>query len=254
MNITIVHFFFILLLAANNLAAKPNSLPIEKITFYTENYPPANYIEHGELKGISIDTIKAIWKHIQIPEQNILLVPWARGYRYLLEQSNSALFTMSRTEARENLFKWVGPMFNSTHVLIAKKSKQYNFTNLGQTFHHSVVAVKGDISEISLLQVGFPADNLAKVMDAKQGFLMMQNDRVDMIALSIHGFYYLVKSLNFDPNEYETVWKVNKIGNYIAFNNQTSDSLIEALQVAFEQIEAERIKIKQKYHLPLEEY
>jgi len=246
--------FLLLLLIVPPLVASSNSLDIDDITYYTENYPPANYIENGELKGISIDTIKAVWKHLNKPEQDILIVPWARGYRFTLEKANSALFTMSRTPAREHLFKWIGPLFNSTHVLIAKKSKNYDFTTLGQVFYHSVVAIEGDISEISLLQVGFPAYNMAKVAEAKQGFLMMQSDRVDMIALSIHGFYHIAKELNFDPNEYEQVWKINKIGNYIAFNKKTPESLIKTFQQAFDEIEPERIKIKQRYELPIEEY
>ena len=82
----------------------------------------------------------------------------------------------------------------------------------------------------------------------------MQSDRVDMIALSIHGFYHLAKELKFDPKEYVQVWKINKIGNYIAFNNKTPDRFISTFQQAFDEIEGERSKIKQRYELPLEEY
>ncbi len=97
-----------------------------------------------------------MWKHLNIPEQDIHLVPWARGYRFTLDKSNTALFTMSKTQPRENLFKWVGPIFNSTHVLIAKKSKHFNFSSLGQAFYQKVATVEGDISEISYNKLAFP--------------------------------------------------------------------------------------------------
>jgi len=259
MKVKIIGLFLFLLLVTNPLVASPiatNKKPVtgESITYYTENYPPANFIENGEPKGISIDTLKALWKHLKKPEQEIFFVPWVRGYRFTLDKSNTALFTMSRTPAREKLFKWVGPLFNSTHVLIAKKSKKLQFSTLGQTFYHKVATVEGDISEISLQQIGFPAYNMAKVAEAKQGFIMMQSDRVDMIALSIHGFYHLAKELNFNPNDYVQVWRINKIGNYIAFNINTPDSVITELQQAFNNIEAERTSIKKRYELPIEEY
>lgn len=238
----------------SSLKASQTSYAIENIIFYTENYPPANYTENGELKGISVDTLKAIWKHLNIEEQEILMVPWARGYRFTLDEKNTALFTMSKTQPRESLFKWVGPIFNSTHVLVAKKSKNFKFSSLGKTFYHSVATVQGDISEISLHEVGFPSSNMAKVSQLKQAFLMMESDRVDMIAVTIHGFAYLAEQLPFDLSDYEQVWLINKTGNYLVFNINTSDEIIQTYQRAFDEISEIRLSIKKAYELPQAEY
>ena len=59
----------------------------ENITFYTENYPPANYLVNDELKGISVDTLRAMWKHLNISEQDIQIVPWSLGYRFTLDKN-----------------------------------------------------------------------------------------------------------------------------------------------------------------------
>ena len=201
MKIYIFTLTIVLLLVSPQLKAFQPSAPLENITFYTENYPPSNYLLDGELQGISVDTIKVIWKHLNIPEQEILIVPWSRGYRFTLERKNTALFTVSKTQPRSKLFKWVGPVFNSTLILIAKKSKQFEFSSLGQVFYYKVATVAGDVSEISLHQVGFPSSNMAAVSQLKQAFLMMQSDRVDMIATSIHGFSHLAKQLNVDIND-----------------------------------------------------
>jgi polar amino acid transport system substrate-binding protein len=226
----------------------------QEITFYTEVYPPANFFENDELKGITVDTLKAIWHELKQPEHHINIVPWVRGYRNTLKNPNSALFTMSRTPPREKLFKWVGPMFNSTHVLITKKSNQFNFSNLNETFKYKVAAVRGDISEISLKQVGFPAQNMATVSELKLAFKMMETGRVDMIVVTIHGFHHLAQQLNFDVTEYENVWQVNKFANYIAFNIKTPDSLITQYQKALDKLSQEHLLIKQKYELAIEEY
>jgi polar amino acid transport system substrate-binding protein len=254
MNKFIFKTIFLFFIVIPQLEAFQSPLPKENITFYSENYPPANYLVNDKLEGISVDTLKAIWKHLNVAEQEIQVVPWSRGYRFTLDKSNTALFTMSKTHPRERLFKWVGPVFNSTHVLIAKKSKRFKFSNLGQIFYHNVAAVQGDISEISLLEVGFPSSNMAKVSQLKQAFLMMESDRVDMIVVSIHGFAYLAKQLGFDENDYEQVWQVNKIGNYFAFNINTPDEIIETYQKAFDDIAKQRLAIKEHYDLPLADY
>jgi len=254
MKTIISKLILLFFLVTPSLKAFQPSSSLENITFYTENYPPANYLVNNQLKGISVDTLKAIWKHMNIPEQEILQVPWARGYRFTLDNKNTALFTMSKTQPRENLFKWVGPIFNSTHVLIAKKTKNFQFSSLGQTFYHKVATVEGDISEISLHQIGFPSSNMATVSSLKQAFLMMESNRVDMIVVSIHGFEHLAKQLNFDANDYEQVWQVNKTGNYLAFNINTSDEVIQTYQRAFDDIAKQRLRIKESYNLPKAEY
>ena len=244
--LTLITLYFFIIC---DVAALQPSSSTEKMTFFTENYPPANYIEHDKLTGISVDTLKALWTHLNIPEQTILLAPWSRGYHFTLEKVNTVLFSMSRTLSREHLFKWVGPIFNSTHVLIAKKSKKYHFTNTEQFYDHSIAAVQDDISEVSLHQMGFPPANIVKVSQLKQAFLMMDADRVDMMFISLHGFAYLTKKLHIDEAEYEPVWQVNKIGNYFAFNLKTPDSVIQTYQKAFDDIAIKRIAIKQKYDL-----
>ncbi|NQZ86609.1 MAG: transporter substrate-binding domain-containing protein [Colwellia sp.] len=254
MNKFILKSIFLFFIMLPQLEAFQSPLLKENITFYTENYPPANYLVNDKLKGISVDTLKAIWKHLNISEQEIQIVPWSRGYRFTLDENNTALFTMSKTQPRESLFKWVGPIFNSTHVLMAKKSKNFHFSTLGKVFYHNVATVEGDIAEISLHEVGFPSSNMATVSQIKQAFLMMQSDRVDMIAISIHGFSYLAKQLGFDEDDYEQVWHVNKIGNYFAFNINTADEVINTYQKAFDDIAKQRLRIKESYELPLAEY
>lgn len=91
---------------------------------------------------------------------------------------------MSKTQPRENLFKWVGPIFHSTNVLIAKKSKNFNF----------------------------------------------------------------------NTNDYEQVWLISKTGNYLEFNINTSDEVIQEYQRAFDDIAKQRLSIKEYYELPQDEY
>lgn len=250
----IVHFVVLFFLVLTQVKAYQQPSSKENITFYTEIYPPANYLVNEELKGITVDTLKAVWQHLNIAEPEIQLVPWTRGYQFTLHKSNTALFTMSKTKPREHLFKWVGPIFHSTQVLMAKKSSKFTFSNQENAFSYTVAAVRGDVSEASLHDINFPKANIATVSTLKQAYILMQSGRVDMVIASIHAFDHLMKQNNFDASAYQQVWQVNKVGNYLAFNIETPDEIISRYQNAFNDIAAQRIKIKVDYDLPQAEY
>jgi len=253
---SILLFFLVLPQLKANQTPSENEpeVEVEQITFYTEIYPPANFLINNKLKGISVDTLKAIWKHLNMNEPEIQLVPWTRGYKFTLDKTNTAIFTMSKTKPRENLFKWVGPIFHSTHILMTKKSNRFVFSNEKDVFSRTVAAVRGDISEISLHHINFPKTNIATVSTLKQAYGLMESGRVDMVIASIHAFDHLMKENKFNANAYEQVWQVNKTGNYLAFNINTPDSIIQAYQQAFEDIAPLRLKIKKNYDLPEAEY
>lgn len=243
--------FCLLLLLTSQVATSAEQ---QNLTFYTELYPPANFMAEGQLQGISVDSLKLMWQHMDMVEQDMIVVPWARGYKNTLSNPNTALFTMSRTEARDPLFKWVGPLFKSVHVLMAKKSSKVKVKHIGDLFNYRVATIRGDISEISLQQIGYPDYNMAKVSDLSRAFYMMQSNKVDMLMVSIHGFEHLTRGMNVDLGDYEKVWTVNTVGNYIAFNINTPDHVIEQYQQALEATAKERIKVKQKYKLSKLEY
>ena len=51
---------------------------------------------------------------------DIAFLPWARAYNLALNNKNVLLFSTTRTEAREALFKGVGPILKSNFVLFAR--------------------------------------------------------------------------------------------------------------------------------------
>lgn len=222
--------------------------------FMAENYPPANFRSEDEIVGVSVDVLHEIWRYLHLPQKKINIVPWARGYLALQKQENTALFTMSRTAERESKFKWVGPVFFSTHVLIAKKEASINITKKDEVFRYSVATIRGDVSERSLKGFDYPDEKITKVTDIKQAFLMLKSDRVDLIMLSIHGFHHIVSSAKESRGDYKIVWQVNKIGNYFAFNKSTPDVLINTYQSAFDAIEDKRLNILESYRIPEEEH
>ena len=82
-----------------------------KLEYLTEEYPPYNYSDpQGQPTGLAVDLLQMIWQHSGVTPQPVRILPWARGYYLLTQKPNVVLFSTARTEAREDLFKWVCPI------------------------------------------------------------------------------------------------------------------------------------------------
>jgi len=239
------------LCSANEIDIK--SLAAET-SYFTEDYAPGNFKSRSKLVGISVDTLKLIWQTLGVAEQPVSVVPWARGYRTVLNSENTMLFSMARTVEREDKFKWVGPIFSSTHVLVAKSSRDFSVEKLEQLFQFRAAALRNDIAEVSIRNMGFPSRNLVQVADLKQAYFMLRSDRVDMMVVSVHGLSHILNKYQESMDKYQLIWQINRVDNYFAFHRDTPEPLIQAFQQAFDAIEEERNEIKRQYNLPAEEF
>ncbi|MBE3666509.1 hypothetical protein BOO35_15645 [Vibrio navarrensis] len=95
---------------------------LEDLAFYSEVYPPANFIKDDAPAGYSVDILieAAKLQGVQITPQKIVIQPWARSYRATLTNNDAVLFSTTRTEHREDLFKWVGPISDIKAVVLAR--------------------------------------------------------------------------------------------------------------------------------------
>jgi polar amino acid transport system substrate-binding protein len=217
------------------------------ITYYSENYPPANYVENDKFIGVSMDTLRLMWKAMGVAEQKIIVVPWARGYKNTLQNKDSMLFTMARTADRENLFVWVGPIYTATHVLLSRTDFQHNINTIEDAFRYPVAAIRNDISEIALINTGFPQTNIAYLNDLNQAMQLLENGRLDLIIISENSIDPIIAENHFAREKFKIVLTVNQHNNYFAFNKDTSSKVIADFKRVFVQLAAERSLIRQRY-------
>ena len=217
------------------------------LTFMTENYPPANYIENGQLKGASVEVLKLIWKQLGIPEQPIQLVPWPRGYDLVQKRKNHVLFSMSRSSSREKLFKWVGPIFVSQHILVGLANNPLPIEKIEDAKQYKIGAIHNDISEISLLELGFPRENIDSRSNIESNILKLVNGRLDLICQSHESYRELSAKYGHDLAEFKVYGVVNTRFNHFAFNRETDDRVVAAYQQALQAIDEQRRQIVKKY-------
>ncbi len=98
-----------------------------ELRIITEIAPPLNYTEDGtetgKLTGQAAEIVKEVQKRIG-DATPIEVMPWARGYSLVQSEPNVMLFSTTRTEAREGLLQWVGPVRAPACQVDSRKSKR----------------------------------------------------------------------------------------------------------------------------------
>lgn len=242
---------FILLFLTLIIALQANQ---NKIDIYTEHYPPYNMSIDQKLSGLSVEILEAMFPFIEIKHNidDILLTNWSRAYSIALKKNNSMVFSTTRTESREKLFKWVGPIIDTQVGIIALKSKKIKINGIKELNNYAIGAVLKDVGETLLLENGVKKENIqyVKGTDAIDlSFTKMEKNRIDMFAYDINVIFSNGKLKGYDIDKYEVVYVLKKSALYYAFNNQTDDKIINEWQKALDKVKANGTydKILQNY-------
>lgn len=241
--------FLLLILLSSTLLFADNGA--EDLLYMTEDYPPYNYLdEYGILQGSSVEIVKVLWHEMKIPEQKIRLLPWARAYYNIQSQKKQVLFTMSRTEEREALFKWVGPISSSRHLLVgySKDSSKIVINSTKDILTYNIGVVRLDVGEQVLIKHNIPKSNMKEVIKMKDNIASLLNGDVDLISIGEEAFTSLKKLDGVGENIY-IAYTMGVSQDYIAFSKDIPDSTIEKFRKALDAIEIEHRNILNKYDL-----
>jgi polar amino acid transport system substrate-binding protein len=230
------------------------SKTIENITYYSENYPPSSYYENGEVTGISVETLRLIWDHFGVVHPKIHLAPWLRSYRTALSTPNTMVFGTSRTAERDPLFKWVGPLFASNRIIIARSDFSDEVRSIRDLLPYTIAVNRQAVTHTQLKQAGHPKNKIEEVTVLKQAMLMLASNRVDMVILSKGAFNRLLKQAELPPENFKVILNLEAPSSYFAFNIDTPSWVINKYQTAFDSLLPERIELMKKYDLFISDF
>lgn len=202
----------------------------------TEEYPPFNYTDNGKLTGVSSEIVLEIAKRIG-HSTDVSVEPWARAYALIQKKDGLVLFSMTRTEKRENLFKWAGPIAPNKWVLFAKKGSGITINSLDDAKKVGKIGTyKDDATEAFLKDSGFT--NVDSVLKDDQNVPKLAAGRIDLwIVGELQGIYKAKKQNKSDS--LEKVFDVKDTQLYIAFSKTTSDEEVAKWQKALDEMKAD---------------
>lgn len=218
--------------------AETTAKALAQLTFITEAYPPFNFVDHGLLIGISVDLLQEATKFesVELDMDKVKLYPWARGYQQALKGPDTVLFATTRTPARENLFKWAGPIAITRIVLLAMKEKQIKIKSPEDIKEYLVGGIRDDIGEELVLATGYPKDKFISQANANAVVNMLVKQRMDMWAYGEYVAKWFIRQRRLNSNDFESVFLLKEGQLYFAFSKDVRDELIELLQQGIDKV------------------
>ena len=213
---------------------------IDGLTFLTENYAPFNYQKDGKVQGISIDLLLDMFKQADTTKglKDIKVLPWARGYKLAQVKKNTVLFSTTRTETREKMFKWVGPIIPTKISVIARKDRKLSIGSDKDFDKFKIGAVRDDIGELLLLKRGVNPKRIYRTNSSTNTAKMLAAGRIDMWAYEQSVAYWNLKEMGENPDDYEVVSVLEESQLYFAIQKDTDDGVVGELQASLDKVRA----------------
>lgn len=210
------------------------------IQVLSEIYPPYQVLnEEGELQGWAADKVKAIFQQSSV-EYNVKIYPWARAYQTALTEPNVFIFSLLRTDEREQLFQWIAPLCMIKFSFYRLKNRpDIQVNSLAEAKNYLIAAQKGQASAEYLLRLGFEPEKHLSISYNNDNFIkMLAFGRVDLIVLSSTHFQSLINTKSPYIEIIEPIFPINYLTRnlYLASSINTSQALIKRLNNAYDEL------------------
>ena len=214
----------------------------------TEDKPILNYVKDGKLVGLSVDIVQEMMKRLKVTSTEIEVLPWARAYDRVQKEPNIGLFSTTRIESREKLFKWVGPLASKDWIFLARHDSKIKINDLEDAKKvKNIGTYREDSKEQYLKSLGF--NNLESVTQDSLNPKKLVAGRIDLWISAKTDFKLAVESEHLKLSDFKIVYTVKKQDLYIAISKQTDDSLVRKWQSVYDSMakDGTLARIRSKY-------
>jgi polar amino acid transport system substrate-binding protein len=215
----------------------PAEKPPEIFQMLTEEYPPVTFMKDGKVTGFVTDMVREIIARQGGPD-NIRLTSWDSAYSMALTNPNVALFSAERTEKREQLFQWVGPVGKNSSIFYARKGSGIRIQSLEDAKKLAAIATTANwFTEQDLKDRGFanlvssplPTDNVRQLLQGKVQLSVFTDITVADI----------VKNAGYAMDDLEPVFTVSSTYFYIAMSLGTPNEIVHKWQSTLDGLKAD---------------
>jgi len=216
----------------------------------TEELPPFNYAgPDGKVTGQSTEVVNGILARLN-QTGTIELLPWSEGYTAALRGPRVALYSTGRTDEREHLFKWAGPVTAYDFTFYARNGSAITVTSVEAAKAAGQIGVVKDDARYQFLR----AQNFTSVVTCDTDAECLRNllsNKTDLWFGSAVNFPAMVKKEGINSLALREVYQVKTVPMYIAFSPDTPDHVVAAWQEALDGMKQDGAfaSIRQKYDL-----
>lgn len=200
-------------------------------------YPPLVYADGDKVWGVAPEVVAEIQKLVG-DNSDLKATPWLRAYEATQAQPDHAIFAIVRIPQRENLFKWVGPVFGEGDYFFKRKGSFIEVNSIVDAKKVPRIAVRKDgYTHQSLASNGFENLDVGPTYDSS--YKKLVDRRVDLVLMGERTYYYMVKKAGLNPDMFErTNFKYNESAAWLAFSRDVPDETIKRWQDALDTLKA----------------
>lgn len=216
----------------------------EDVHLITEDSPPFNYIdqETGEIAGVAHELVLLLMEQAGLSFRSEVL-PWHRGYRLSLVKDNTCIYGVNRTDEREDLFEWVGPLFESGWALYSY-DPDIQITDLSDITDEVVVMKAGDAIANTFIAER-PDVNVLLTGSVRSGVQLLHRGRADLWLSGVVHVRESANIMNVPVPRQVYLWRKSEV--YMACSRSTDQQKLSRLRAALPAMNEARDAILQKY-------
>ncbi len=212
----------------------PAEAPPGIIQMMTEEYPPVTFMKDGKISGFVTDMVREISARQGI-ENTIRLTSWDEAYKVTLSNPNVVLFSAERTDEREKLFQWVGPVGKNSAIFYAKKGSGLRINSIDDARNVAAIATTAnwfteqDLKRrrfANLVSAPLPVDNIRMLMQGEVGLSVFTDITVAEI----------VKNAGYGMDDLEPVFTLSSTYFYIAMSLGTPPEMVKKWREVLEEL------------------
>ncbi|MHB8117894.1 MAG: substrate-binding periplasmic protein [Methanothrix sp.] len=212
------------------------------LTYIIEQAPPLNFQEDGKLQGISVDLVEKIWERmgVDLNRSIIKIMPWTEGYQMTLKENNTVLFATGRIPEREQLFKWAGPLWSNKHLLLSRNDRNIIIKAPDDLKKIKIGTLKDSLLTQLLQDQGVKKEDLVLAATRMSLLEMLKNGTIDAWASGEIVGIWLLNQSGANASDYKVAYVIGQSDDYYAFNNRTSDSIVQSFQQALDYLKSNK--------------
>ncbi len=203
------------------------------IQIYTEVSPPFSYYTGQDttrkIEGASVDIVNEIQARTgHVNKLNMGL--WLDAYAIVQYLPNSALFNMTRTPEREDMFQWVGPISTSKSYFYTLASSGLTIETIEQAKAlQSIATPKGWFTHDYLINNGFQ-NIVATSLTSTEAFQQLIDGEVQALLMTDLDVKWLAEISEVPMSDLNQQLQASDLRDYIAFSLNTPASTVQQWQ------------------------
>jgi len=199
----------------------------------TEELPPLSYAgPDGKVAGQATDVVNGILSRLN-QKATLEILPWNEGYALARTGPRIALYSTGRTDDREKLFKWVGPVASFDYMLYAKNGTILQINSLEAAKKAGRIGVVKDDARHQFLQDNHFSTTVTCESDAECLRSLMTGSTDLWLGSSVNAID-IARKEGIDPSAFTAIYSVRTVDLYIAFSPDTPESVIKNWQDALD--------------------